>query len=331
MLTSARLIQFETTGAAAAGAAGLGGMAGVASGVAGAGIATQAGIAVGVAAATAAAVSSGVKLNSDPTPAAVDRYGDFVPPRCSKESEKKIGALILDIQGIPPGAMKMRKQALEILFREIYNEITGMCLDPYNRVLHYAEIYKWNTTFGEGYEGFAEYANQLDSSESLPNATKYNFTDDEYRAAVKSSTTSTYWTAKVECLGCPDYEPLFAVADNGTRRLTVELTLDHMERLLQLSNMDFEMDDFFVLFAASFGYNIGPVLAGKDGEIVIPGSIEDFEFSGVQVVYGSTRQVNADGEIDENSPPISFVGNESIQEVLEVGKFFVIELFDYYY
>ena len=71
-----------------------------------------------------AAVSSGVALNYKPL--FVD---NFVPPTCGAEGNEnamKQGEVEIRIQGFPPSALTDRKLHLEKLFRDVYNEITGM-------------------------------------------------------------------------------------------------------------------------------------------------------------------------------------------------------------
>lgn len=80
---------------------------------------------MGVAATAAAAVSSGVSLTGQTHNATVPKYGNFIPPICSSESEHKMGYLELQIQGIPPDALQAKKTSLENMFRDVYNEITG--------------------------------------------------------------------------------------------------------------------------------------------------------------------------------------------------------------
>ncbi|CAB9524615.1 expressed unknown protein [Seminavis robusta] len=108
-------------------------VAGLAGLVASTGVASQVGVAVGVAAVTAAAVSAGVGIvtsQSNVLPAASPRpmynYSGFVPPECNGEgaSTLKIGQIELQIQGFPPDALPERREDLEILFRDLYNEIT---------------------------------------------------------------------------------------------------------------------------------------------------------------------------------------------------------------
>ena len=116
---------------AASGTAGAGGAAAAASATAASGLAgavasagvAQVGAAVGMAAVTVAAVSSGVALNSR---AAVIPFTDnFVPPHCSDGQLIKEGQVEIRIEGFPPSALPAKKQHLEVLFRDVYNEITG--------------------------------------------------------------------------------------------------------------------------------------------------------------------------------------------------------------
>ena len=44
-------------------------------------------------------------------------------------------------------ALPTHKRSMELLFRDIYNTITGMCLDPFTRVLHEVELQDWSTVY----------------------------------------------------------------------------------------------------------------------------------------------------------------------------------------
>ncbi|CAB9501774.1 ECF subfamily RNA polymerase sigma-24 subunit [Seminavis robusta] len=178
------------SGAAAAGAAAaagsVGGMAAAAGAVAGAGIAAQASVAVGVAAVTAAAITTATAPAVPPAPAPY-MVGNFTPPVCMEETTEKIGALELQIAALPPLALEERKWALEEMFRDIYNSITGMCLDPMVRVLHQAVLLEWETDWGVG--------SNITMDDVL------NFTQEQYDAADLADTarmlvaahSNTHW------------------------------------------------------------------------------------------------------------------------------------------
>ncbi|CAB9499296.1 hypothetical protein SEMRO_57_G033500.1 [Seminavis robusta] len=204
------------SGAAAAGAAGatagsIGGMtSAVVSAVTGTAVLSQAGTALGVSvvAITAAAVSTGVTLSQTsnsataPIPSLID---SFTPPVCSAESVSKIGYVELQIKALPPIVLEEQKDRMEYLFRNLYNEITGMCLDPYNRVLQQSKVYKWETDWG--------IANFTDTS---------NATREAYEQALANSITTTYWEAVVDCNGCPDHEPLFEVGGQNSNDASLQ-------------------------------------------------------------------------------------------------------------
>jgi len=80
---------------------------------------------MGVAAVSAAAISSGI-VTTTPAASNVTFVDQFVPPVCSASSLLKEGYFELKIQGFPPSAFPDRKRDVELLFRDIYNDITGM-------------------------------------------------------------------------------------------------------------------------------------------------------------------------------------------------------------
>lgn len=86
----------------------------------------QVGVALGVAAITAAAVSSGIAVKPSAahvtTPTIVE--DNFVPPVCSASSLLKEGYVELQIAGLTPDALPDKKLVLEVLFRDLYNDIT---------------------------------------------------------------------------------------------------------------------------------------------------------------------------------------------------------------
>ncbi|CAB9525200.1 laminin G sub domain 2 [Seminavis robusta] len=113
----------------------------VATAVASASVASQVGVTIGVAAVTVAAVSTGMGVApTSNTTTAVVKLDAFVPPTCSLSAELKQGIVELKIQGMPEDALPEHKDSLEGIFRDLYNNITGMCLDPFSRVLHSAEL-----------------------------------------------------------------------------------------------------------------------------------------------------------------------------------------------
>ena len=62
----------------------------------------------------------------------------------------KVGYVQLQIQGLQPETLEDSKQKglLEDLFRDVYNELSGMCLDDMMRVLHHATIDEWDIEYG---------------------------------------------------------------------------------------------------------------------------------------------------------------------------------------
>jgi hypothetical protein len=143
-----------TTAATAAAAAATTAASTIAGAIAGAGVAAQAGMAIGAATIATVAVTSGVAFTQQqpvPTPAPTNYTNNitdtFIPPVCSIDAEKKVGYVQLQIQGMPVDALPLHQYELEILFRDIYNNISGMCLDPFSRVMHSAELWNWTTHY----------------------------------------------------------------------------------------------------------------------------------------------------------------------------------------
>ncbi|CAB9498345.1 expressed unknown protein [Seminavis robusta] len=152
----------------------------VANAISQAGVAAQAGAVVGVAAVAAAGLSTGIASTRSAAPP-MEPVGNYtqmwIPPQCPTPSEPKEGYVELNLQGLPDGAIDDYKEEMEDMFRDVYNNITGMCLDPYNRVLH--------------------------------NATLNSYEIIEEGQGDEPSVMGTYWLATVNCSSCPDYEPLF--------------------------------------------------------------------------------------------------------------------------
>lgn len=112
----------------------------VANAAASAGLATQVGAAVGVAAVTAAAVTSGGMLNPAMAPAAAPAAFNntnqslalspddpWNPPVCSTPADTKKGYVELQIQELSEDIILEHRLEMQSLFREVYNNISGMC------------------------------------------------------------------------------------------------------------------------------------------------------------------------------------------------------------
>jgi hypothetical protein len=157
--------------------------------VAGAGLATQVGVAVGVAAIAAGATafvmagdhifnSTSTTINESPflqnkDAFLLDNNIAFVPPYCSAEDTLKQGQIEIQIQGnrAAEKALPVFQSDLEVLFRDIYNNLSGMCLDKYSRVLHDATLDGWKTL-------------------------------EDSNAAAADIIVNTYWSALASCSGC---------------------------------------------------------------------------------------------------------------------------------
>ncbi|CAB9518631.1 Mycoplasma protein of unknown function, DUF285 [Seminavis robusta] len=320
----------------------------VVSAVASAGVATQVGVAVGVAAVSAAAVVSGVAMApvSAPVPAspfvATDDFygrppppqGDFVPPPCTGSSDFKQGYVELQIQALPEGALPDYRDHIEALFREVYNNISGMCLDPFIRVVHNATIEDWETFVIMG--------------------------DDD--GTDGSTVTTVFWLATVACNGCPDFEPLFDSTsidedDTGVHIFEIEekpartdgtqssppnisqletnsevLTsnqnayepnqkgLGHQRRELQQEQLGApSINQFLGLFAATLGYNLGPMLHKESEGTVV---VDDNVGLSTRVVFATTRAAPGFNGTLNNSTlgvgnVIASVGKEALEEFEE--------------
>ena len=157
-----------------------------AAGVAQAGLATQLGAAVGVAAVTAAAVSTGTMVNPNQPPAAapfaippanlseipsaMSPDDPWIPPMCLVPAITKQGSVELKIQSLSEDVILKHRIELQRLFREIYNNISGMCLDPMYRTMYYSTLEEWSIT---------------------------------QHGPDRPIITTTYWSATVNCSGCP--------------------------------------------------------------------------------------------------------------------------------
>ncbi|CAB9510915.1 ECF subfamily RNA polymerase sigma-24 subunit [Seminavis robusta] len=77
----------------------------------------------------------------------------FEPPSCALDGQMKMGYVELKFEDMDSSKIGPMQEELEILFRQIYNEITAMCLDPFQRIMFSANMtgfYSENiTTFAE--------------------------------------------------------------------------------------------------------------------------------------------------------------------------------------
>ena len=146
-------------------------------------------------------------------------------PSCiadNKESESHTGYVEMRLQGLDGVGTEAPKEELEELFREVYNNVSGMCLDAYDRTLTLGSV---NLT--------------------VPPPLEQQSWDAE--------STVTYWTADVTCNSCPDYEPLFQVNTTGSGDLSTGSSRDRW--LTQQRLFDYA-SDFLPLFASTFGYHL---------------------------------------------------------------------------
>ncbi|CAB9502741.1 domain protein [Seminavis robusta] len=306
----------------------------IASAVASAGVATQVGFTIGVAVVTAAAVSGGMVINSasgngsnmTAAPVVVDK-DPFVPPTCSGLSKLKRGYVELKVQGIPGDALPKHQDKLELLFRDLYNNITGMCLDPYSRVLHKADLVDWSTE---------------DSVVFLDGAANSTVNSSPQTQIIVPVTT-TSWIATVACDGCPDLEPLFQLPEEtfpesknitgagmnnstntsssvgpkrGNSLLPANASQDAPTSILSGRQLqlqaNFDMSQFFPLFAASFGFTIEPVLFEDSSDTEASNSRAP-----MQVVFATTKVSPDRSNGDSTEAIISSIGQDTIQPFVD--------------
>ncbi|CAB9498469.1 Intercellular signal essential for a variety of patterning events during development (By similarity) [Seminavis robusta] len=321
MATSAAQGAAGATGAATASAATTAatatatGIVGTVSGaVASAGLATQVGVVVSVAAVTA--VSTGVAVtttisNDQPVQTAVPRP-EILLPNCTGDSRslRKTGFVELHIQGLPIEddiVLPEIRQELELLFQSIYNNLTGMCLDPFDRVL-------WNATL-ERWETFVAFEDIESMNTGSSNS---SISTDQVRP---QATTITYWTAEVSCNGCPDSEPLFdntrldATGRSRHRGLNEKITNSSSTASNGTHSpspkvgVDLSYEEFFPIFASNFGFHLPPIVVSVVSGLNITNSSIDF-LDLIQVVQALTKSpVQA-----ANSTSGQFVTVKSLKE-----------------
>ncbi|CAB9526927.1 domain protein [Seminavis robusta] len=239
----------------------------IASAIASASVASQIGVTVGVAAVAAAAVSSGVVITQEArsnSTAPVVKGSDFVPPSCSLTSQIKQGLVELKIQGMPEDSLPQHRESIEEIFRDLYNNITGMCLDPFSRVLHKAELQNWSL-------GDAK------TSSSNINSNSTTIKPANVLSAMSGRNTS--------------------MAPSLSRRLQLQTTI--------------EVSQFFPLFAASFGYNIEPVLTPS-------GASQSDRRNSMQVVFATTKTVSpSENSVEQAEVIVLSIGQDTIQPFIE--------------
>lgn len=168
-----------------------------------------------------------------------DTDDDLTLPQCASDLDNsETGYVELHIKGLASNSSsdgsvivdQEVKEQLEELFRETYNRVSGMCLDPYNRVLHKAEV---------------------------------ELADSEDKAADNTGVTVTYWTAHVDCNGCPANEPLFETKDERRHRQR------RLSPLLPEHDVFQQSTEFLPLFSSTFSYRMGLLLANNT-KVTIP-------------------------------------------------------------
>ncbi|CAB9510912.1 expressed unknown protein [Seminavis robusta] len=64
----------------------------------------------------------------------------FEPPPCALNGQMKMGYVELKFEDMDSSKIGPMQEELEILFRQVYNEITAMCLDPFQRIMFSANM-----------------------------------------------------------------------------------------------------------------------------------------------------------------------------------------------
>ncbi|CAB9524389.1 expressed unknown protein [Seminavis robusta] len=318
----------------------------IAGAVASVGVASQVGMTVGIAAVAATAMSGGVvgihnTTSANVTTATADL---FVPPTCSFASQLKRGVVELTIQGLSEDALSQHQESLEVLFRDLYNNITGMCLDPFSRVLHSAELQSWSA---EDRVVFLE-----DLMPDLANGTATNKTTPTPLIVPVVTTT---WVATVACDGCPDHEPLFELpmeveASLGSMNSSVVGMNHNNVTLLQANSTSttsssgnsssvsnssklsgrhlqmqayIDMTQFLHLLAASFSYKVDLELSeaftSRNGGYESSAGPEQLDTTGsVQVIFAASMAASLDGDAgDLPREVVLAVDQEAIQSYIE--------------
>ncbi|CAB9524821.1 unknown protein [Seminavis robusta] len=272
----------------------------IASAVASASVASQVGVTVGVAAVTAAAVSTGVGITpTGNTTATVVKVDAFVPPTCSLTAELKQGIVELKIQGMPEDALPEHTDSLEGIFRDLYNNITGMCLDPFSRVLHSAELLGWST------KDAVVFLDVIAPTSS--NGTSANDTATNQRTQVITSLGGTNGTNNSATL--EQANGTTPTANNGS-----SIVPSLSRRSLQLKT-NIDSSQFFPLFAASFGYNVEPVLFEADST---DGPEQAARRGTMQVVFATTKVASPGGGVgDQQNAVVLSIGQDVIQPYVE--------------
>ncbi|CAB9501701.1 ECF subfamily RNA polymerase sigma-24 subunit [Seminavis robusta] len=237
----------------------------VSSAVVSAGAASQVGVAVGVAA--VAIVSTGVSVVNNANKEVANARPLVVLPNCSGDARMfRTGFVDLHIEGLPlPGNSTLWqdvKEEVEFLFQSIYNNLTGMCLDPFDRVLWNATLENWDTV-----ATFEEYTNKTAPVDASINEFSNRSTH--------PTTTITYWKAEVSCTGCPEFEPLFdhTMMTTSVHKRILQHSLEESTKNTHRNSMGNQSKaslhpvgvnlgyaEFFPVFAATFGFHIASSL-----------------------------------------------------------------------
>lgn len=147
---------------------------------------------------------------------------------CSETAYMKEGKVDISIAHAKLDRVYAKQLALENLFQMAYNNASGMCEGLYERVLHGASL-RDTSILG-----------------ALPNTT---------------FTVRTAFVGTLSCVGCPDYEPLFANGE-GEDSLLMGPDIRHDNN-----------GEFFLRFYEVFNQYLPDVLGEPDAEVVYLASI----------------------------------------------------------
>ncbi|CAB9513964.1 laminin G sub domain 2 [Seminavis robusta] len=161
-----------------------------------------------------------------PFPVDPDIYTEL--PTCSQSSEHQ-GFVELSFANLPiTESTNLTELQLELedLFQELYNNLTGMCLDPAKRVMVSANLTEWYTE---------------------------TFTTDD-TDATSNTVTKTTWNPIVRCDGCTPEEPVFrapAFQAPEEQRRQLDDSIDASSCPTTFDSIQIEFDEFLALFAAT--------------------------------------------------------------------------------
>eukprot|EP00797_Seminavis_robusta_P035909 Sro8_g006650.3 (975) ;mRNA; r:87536-90697 len=157
-----------------------------------------------------------------------------------------------------------------------------------------ASLTSWETDWGN-YTNYDYITNNATNSTANLTETGTNATlPEDYDLAVAESVTTTYWEAKLQCVGCPDHEPLFDTEEGSLLSINPSRKLHaQQQRFLR----EFDLSEFFALFAASFSYNLAPLLQANDIIALNITIVRDYDKQEIRVVAGKALAAQGDESV----------------------------------